>query len=163
MIALKPFGDRSLMSFVVAYWPIGLLSLRVTGLLTLIISTHCSSVADSFSLEVQESEENFDLPLIAALEIDIIPQLGDSRIPDSLVTQLAKVLRQGSRLHDSDVNHDGLDDFETVDMSEYSVGSTASGAPLPRERFSYWCFDLLFLMCSDTAKGNSESACHQFN
>jgi len=83
--------------------------------------------------------------------------LGDLRIPDSLVTQLAKVLRQGSRLHDSDVAHDELYDFETVDMSEYSIGSTASGAPLPRERFSYWCFDLLFLICSDTSK-NQESA-----
>jgi hypothetical protein len=33
-----------------------------------------SSAADSFSLEVQESEENFDLALIASLEIDVIPQ-----------------------------------------------------------------------------------------
>lgn len=114
---------------------------------------HYSSVVDSFSLEIQEAEENFDLALIGALEIDIIPQLGDLRIPDPLVAQLAKVLRQGSRLHDSDVACDELHDFETVDMSEYSIGSTASGVTLPRERFSYWCFDLLFLICSDTAKG----------
>jgi hypothetical protein len=113
-------------------------------------------VTDSFPLEVQEAEENFDLALIGALEIDIIPQLGDLRIPDSLVTQLAKVLRQGSRLHDSDMACDELHDFETVDMNEYSIGSTASGAPLPRERFSYWCFDLLFLICSNTARGKLE-------
>jgi hypothetical protein len=120
-------------------------------------------------LEVQESEENFDLALIAALEIDVIPQLGDLRIPDTLVIQLAKVLRHGSRLHefdtasDADVSLNGngpshhrsqkSHDFETVDVREYDIGSTVSGSTLPRERFSYWCFDLLFLICSNTAKG----------
>jgi hypothetical protein len=125
----------------------------------------CSSVADSFSLEVQESEENFDLALIGALEIDVIPQLGDLRIPDSLVIQLAKVLRYGSRLHDSEEDHSinsnapshhrsqESHDFETVDLHEYGIGSTVSSSSLPRERFSYWCFDLLFLVCSNTAKG----------
>jgi hypothetical protein len=128
-------------------------------------------VAESFSLEVQEAEENFDLALIAALEIDVIPQLGDLRIPDSLVIQLAKVLRHGSRLHDSyitstsrgnvsinsnEATHEKpkeSHDFETVDMQEYAIGSTVFGSSLPRERFSYWCFDLLFLICSNTAKG----------
>lgn len=127
-----------------------------------------SSAVEAFSLEVQEAEENFDLSLIAALEIDVIPQLGDRRISDSLVIQLAKVLSHGSRLHDlhntrsensspptkTNANRKSNDhDFETVDMSEYEIGSTVSGAPLPRERFSYWCFDLLCLVCSDTAKG----------
>ena len=122
-------------------------------------SMMCSSSAEAFSLEVQEAEENFDLSLIAALEIDVIPQLGDRRIPDSLVIQLAKVLSHGSRLHDLRSENSSLPkaneshDFETVDMSEYEIGSTVSGAPLPRERFSYWCCDLLCLVCSDTAKG----------
>jgi len=136
-----------------------------------------SSVADSFSLEVQEWEENFDLALIASLEIDVIPQLGDIRIPDSLVTQLAKVLRHGSRLHDSvapparDQSVDSSKhsrnksqeshDFETIDMLHYGIGSTVSGPSLPRERFSYWCFDLLFLVCSNTAKGISTNYNHR--
>lgn len=133
-----------------------------------LFDTALSSAADGFSLEVQESEENFDLALIAALEIDVIPQLGDMRIPDALVTELAKVLRQGSCLHDADMppvtptagesppSHKSTPshDFETVSIHEY--GSTFSGTPLPRERFSYWCFDLLFLICSDTAKGMVE-------
>ncbi|KZP24026.1 hypothetical protein FIBSPDRAFT_785328 [Athelia psychrophila] len=123
------------------------------------------SVADSFSLEMQEAEENFDLALIASLEIDVIPQLGDMRIPDALVAELAKVLRQGSCLHEVDLprspppvaasktpSHKSSPshDFETVNMHEF--GNTFSGESLPRERFSYWCFDLLFLICSDTAK-----------
>lgn len=137
----------------------------------------CSSAAEGFSLEVQEAEENFDLSLIAALEIDVIPQLGDRRISDALVTQLAKVLSHGSRLHDlhnirshdssppptkANANHHKANDshdFETVDMSEYGIGSTVSGTPLPRERFSYWCFDLLCLVCSDTAKGTISIRC----
>ncbi|KAF7985483.1 hypothetical protein HWV62_5261 [Athelia sp. TMB] len=126
------------------------------------------SVAESFSLEVQEAEENFDLALIGSLEIDVIPQLGDMRIPDTLVAELAKVLRHGSCLHEADVPNSppvattppshkssSSHDFETVNMPEY--GSTFSGVSLPRERFSYWCFDLLFLICSDTAKDQEAS------
>jgi hypothetical protein len=33
------------------------------------------------------------------------------------------------------------------------IGSTAPARGVSRERFSYWCLDLLFLICSDTSKG----------
>ena len=33
------------------------------------------------------------------------------------------------------------------------LGSTDFGNMVPRERFSFWCFDLLFLICSDVTKG----------
>jgi len=36
---------------------------------------------------------------------------------------------------------------------EVEIGTTRSGKLVPRERFSYWCFDLLVLICSDVAKG----------
>ena len=36
---------------------------------------------------------------------------------------------------------------------KYDLGSTDFGSLVPRERFSYWCFDLLFLICSETTKG----------
>jgi hypothetical protein len=36
---------------------------------------------------------------------------------------------------------------------EMVVGSTAPIREVSRERFSYWCLDLLFLVCSDTSKG----------
>jgi hypothetical protein len=45
-----------------------------------------------------EDEENFDLSLISSLETDVIPCLGGDRVPDYLITQLAKVLQQGSQL-----------------------------------------------------------------
>ena len=125
-----------------------------------------SSATEAFPLETQEAEENFDLALIAALEIDVVPHLGATRVPDSLVGQLAKVLHQGSRLYESEeasnphspVSSSGSREFEKIDMDgQYDNGSTQSGALLPRERFSYWCFDLLFLICSNTTKGKRVS------
>ena len=49
----------------------------------------------------------------------------------------------------------GSEDYEKVKFgdAEFAAGTTEGGRFLPRERFSYWCFDLLFLICSDTAKG----------
>ncbi|KAJ6632164.1 hypothetical protein B0H10DRAFT_1976381 [Mycena sp. CBHHK59/15] len=124
------------------------------------------STAEAFSLDVQEAEENFDLALIAALEIDVVPHLGDKRVPDSLVGQLAKVLHHGSRLYEaglasgphSPVSSSGSREFEKIEMDGlYEHGTTQSGALVPRERFSYWCFDLLFLICSDTTKDQESS------
>ncbi|KAF7329520.1 Protein MON2 [Mycena kentingensis (nom. inval.)] len=112
------------------------------------ILADCSAV-ESFPLEKQEEEENFDLALIGALEIDVVPYLGNPRVPDQLAAQLAKILQQGSRVYARELGSPSSADFEKVDC-EY--GSSESGSLVPRERFSYWCFDLLFLVCSDTTK-----------
>lgn len=138
-----------------------------------------SSAVLNFPLETQKSEENFDLALIASLEIDVIPYLGDSRVPDYLILQLGKMLHSGSQLQQPE---DGRD--PEVEMShstgpgvaksklhngkklsnkgsgivEVEIGTTRSGKVVPRERFSYWCFDLLFLICSGVAKGTITSA-----
>jgi hypothetical protein len=138
-----------------------------------------SSAADAFTLDVQESEENFDLALIASLEIDVVPYIGDRRIPDILVSQLGKILHRGSQvcgvegeslsipLSGSSSSALSISSNSTsgplspavqiipVDIDErYSnLGTTEIGKLAPRERFSYWCFDLLFLICSDTTKG----------
>ena len=104
--------------------------------------------------------------MIRSLEIDVIPCLGDDRVPDYLITQLAKVLQQGSHL----LQHEQDDDPPPTPSnppqpktksaarsskaeSEMIVGSTAPIGEISRERFSYWCLDLLFLICSDTSKG----------
>ncbi|KAI8977746.1 hypothetical protein BD414DRAFT_154340 [Trametes punicea] len=131
------------------------------------------SAAEHFPLDVQEAEENFDLSLVASLEIDVVPYLGDSSVPDYIVSQLARVLQKGSRLRivDDDLppSPSSLPDISknnvTLDQSSRDVekierfgdgyigmGTTAPGRFLPRERFSYWCFDLLFLICSDTSQ-----------
>ncbi|KAJ7123851.1 hypothetical protein C8R43DRAFT_1098976 [Mycena crocata] len=124
------------------------------------------SATEAFPLQMQEAEENFDLALIGALEIDVVPHLGDKRVPDALVGQLAKVLQQGSRLYEAElgsnphspVSSSGSREFEKIEMDgRYENGSTQSGALVPRERFSYWCFDLLFLICSNTTKDQEPS------
>jgi len=113
-------------------------------------------------------EESFDLSLISSLEIDLVPHLGDTRVPDHLITQLAKILHKGSQLYKSsmgpsrpdspstdtaNVSDDPRDshDFEKVDLN---IGSTTPEVLVPRERFSFWCFDLLFLICSNVTSGN---------
>ena len=134
--------------------------------LTGILGDH-SSLAETFSLEEQEAEENFDLALISSLEIDLVPHLGGPRVPDYLVGQLAKILHKGSQLYRLDAFRSGSpsfgdwnkvgsspnsrEEFEKLDLE--SMGSTATGEVVPRERFSYWCFDLLFLICSDMTRG----------
>ncbi|CAK5277941.1 unnamed protein product [Mycena citricolor] len=117
------------------------------------------SIAESFSLEIQEAEENFDLALIGALEIDVVPHLGSSRVPDALVGQLAKVLQHGSRLYESDPQSPtSSSSFEKVEFdADEEEGTAQPGTLVPRERFSYWCFDLLFLICSDTTKDQEPS------
>ncbi|KAF9222197.1 hypothetical protein BS17DRAFT_195192 [Gyrodon lividus] len=135
------------------------------------------SAAENLDLEEQEAEENFDLALISSLEIDLVPHLGNSRIPDYLVAQLAKILYQGSQLYKSPLDisrstspglgdrmgtrnnagssRNSYEDLEKLDLE--SLGSTATGDLVSRERFSFWCFDLLFLICSNVTSDQETS------
>ncbi|PPQ71802.1 hypothetical protein CVT26_007726 [Gymnopilus dilepis] len=141
------------------------------------------STAETFSLEVQEAEENFDLALVASLEIDVVPHLGGPRVPDSLVSQLGRILQSGSKIYDAEdaimfpppkpsslsnsppksAPHSPTGTASTsstltkVDLDLDYQGSTDFGHLVPRERFSYWCFDLLFLICSDVTRDQEES------
>ncbi|KAI1793675.1 hypothetical protein LXA43DRAFT_971708 [Ganoderma leucocontextum] len=140
------------------------------------ILADCSAV-EHLPLDLQEAEENFDLSLVASLEIDVVPYVGESSVPDYIISQLARVLHQGSRLRSTDddfppspsslpevslpqaakrLSSDQLseapDKLEKFGHGSISAGTTSPGRFLPRERFSYWCFDLLFLICSDTSQ-----------
>ncbi|KAF8260132.1 hypothetical protein EI94DRAFT_1749458 [Lactarius quietus] len=123
------------------------------------ILSDCSA-ADAFSLVEQEEEENFDHHLIVSLETDVVPCLGDDRVPDYLITQLAKILQQGSQLlqdgsseeYPPTPTHTEIRSAPLLSGEE--VGSTVPLLAVSRERFSYWCLDLLFFICSDTAKDN---------
>ncbi|KAF9010067.1 hypothetical protein BDQ17DRAFT_1273776 [Cyathus striatus] len=134
------------------------------------------SAAESFSLEVQEIEENFDLALIASLEADVVPCLGDARVPDDLVSLLARILHQGSRIYEQEENErlevevninpsgggrraSSFGNGKKVQNVEHmpDFGSTNFGLLVPRERFSYWCFDLLFLICADNGGNGDDS------
>jgi len=156
-----------------------------------------SSIAETFPLDVQEAEENFDLALIASLEIDVLPHLGGPRIPDDLVSQLGKILERGSTVYEleeenssrsfgrphppssispssssssmpTSVSSRAKASLPSLSQSPPSsairmdaglsyvdLGSTDFGNMAPRERFSFWCFDLLFLICSDVTRGSN--------
>ncbi|KAI0086033.1 guanine nucleotide exchange factor in Golgi transport N-terminal-domain-containing protein [Irpex rosettiformis] len=122
------------------------------------------SAAENLPLETQHQEESFDLSLIASLEIDVVPHLGDSRVPDHIIAQLANVLQQGSQIREDPeyrplspasfetTSQRGSTDLDTFGKHSQVEGTTEPGRFLPRERFSYWCFDLLFLICSSVAQ-----------
>ncbi|KAI5999270.1 hypothetical protein EDD15DRAFT_2508632 [Pisolithus albus] len=129
------------------------------------------SAAEALSLEEQEAEQNFDLALISSLEVDL-PHLGNPRVPDYLIVQLAKVLHKGSQLLQvssaassgledddriTDSAHTSLDSYEHQISNIQSLGSTAMGSVVLRERFSFWCLDLLFLICSNVTSDHAES------
>lgn len=97
-----------------------------------------------------------------------MPHIGDSRVPDALVSRLSKILQQGSRLYEFENDRiprpsssgaaklrsrSRSSDLTKVDHEEFGVGKTDIGTLVPRERFSYWCFDLLFLICSNVTSG----------
>lgn len=108
-----------------------------------------------FSLAEQEAEENFDLALLATLEIDIIPHLGaDKRVPDRLIYGFGKCLERASTITiDERLTAEDVDPGSSEGHlhNGYANGTAHQPPLVPRERFSYWCFDLLCLICSDLA------------
>lgn len=111
------------------------------------------------TLEEQEAEELPDLSLIAALEIDVVRYLADGRVPGYVMVQSAKTLYRDGQLY---MAEDGGKDASSTSLhsSADSKSSTSTkvdetmdsplySRALPRERFSYWCCDLLSLICPD--------------
>lgn len=96
----------------------------------------------------------------ASLEHDVLPHLGSPRVPDHLVRRLAKALQLASRLYrldlpdpfpESHVEPRFSLDFDEQVKGEMS-GTTVEIVENRKERFAYWCLDMLFLIC-DGDKG----------
>ncbi|CUA76100.1 Protein MON2 homolog [Rhizoctonia solani] len=103
------------------------------------------SAAESLPLDVQDAEENFDLALLSSLEVDVVPHLGGIRVPDHVITQFARILHAASALHaggSGPRSNAGSESWEEEDATTESMRS------VPRERFAYWAFDLLTLVCA---------------
>lgn len=129
-----------------------------------------SSLALDLDLEQQERDEVFDLTLLSVLERDILPHLGGARVPSELIVQLGGTLARATRLYEFDYGGDIAASMAQHELGESGKGkgntserddlnggaqhgTTAPITELPRERFSYWVFDLLFLVCSDRLQG----------
>lgn len=117
-------------------------------------------------------------PLVS-IETDILSQIGNPLVPDELIQRLAKCIQVASKLYELDlppsiISTSDSDDQETAFTPEDTLiiearfdpdfdrqakgkiihGTTAQIIEIGRERFGYWCLDLLFLMCSAEEKGN---------
>lgn len=110
----------------------------------------------SMTLKQQRAEEDFEYAVLSSLESDIVPRLGNSAIPDDAIIALARSLSAASNLHEP--KHEEAPKAAKSPRPDGSVrspllpaGSTEDELDLPRERFSYWCLDLLFSMCTGRA------------
>ncbi|CEL55426.1 Protein MON2 homolog OS=Xenopus laevis GN=mon2 PE=2 SV=1 [Rhizoctonia solani AG-1 IB] len=109
------------------------------------------SAAEALPLDVQDAEENFDLTLLSSLEVDIIPHLGGARVPDYVITQFARILHAASTLHT--IGGSGTKSNVGGESWEDEDPTTESMRSVPRERFAYWAFDLLALVCAAVETG----------
>jgi hypothetical protein len=116
-------------------------------------------------LKQQRAAEDFDLSLLASIEVDLLPRLASKSVPDFIATDLAQILQQGSRLYNLDIPAVKKGWFKKADASALGAddrrfthsfdimastplnGTTANITETHTERFAYWCFDLLFLVC----------------
>jgi hypothetical protein len=134
-----------------------------------------SSVTTTLQLDEQEADENFDFSVIASLENEVVPHLGDPRLSDEVVMKLGQILQRGSMIYEleemvistsgssmstlpaSDSRELGsvssLVESVNIDTQYPELGSTQPGKTVPRERYSYWCLNLLFSVCSEEHKG----------
>ena len=64
-----------------------------------------SSATDSLPFTEQDDKDDFDLSFITPLEADVIPCLSGNRVHEYLITQLAKVLEQGSQVLQYEQDH----------------------------------------------------------
>ncbi|KAI9620594.1 hypothetical protein KEM48_008131 [Puccinia striiformis f. sp. tritici PST-130] len=136
-------------------------------------------------LDQQQAEENFDLAFVASLELDVLPCLGQSRIPDETLRSLGMAVQAASRLYTFDLELENsaqsdmtsaqgaaglgqispencrfIEDF--AEQAKDSIcGTTADVLRRPRERFIYWCFDLLFLFCTTSTSQIALEAEHK--
>ncbi|PVG01204.1 hypothetical protein CPB86DRAFT_805390 [Serendipita vermifera] len=129
----------------------------------------CSVAADD------PIDEAFDYAFISAIEEQISPHLGNSRIPNDTIKEFGKILQHASKLYEvgtdgsptltrsssqtpveESIEQPGIKTLKQFSSSELHgiVGKTIPTNSLPRERFSYWCFDLLFLLCSSGIADN---------
>ncbi|CEH17922.1 Uncharacterized conserved protein [Ceraceosorus bombacis] len=122
------------------------------------------SAARLLSMTEAAEHESIDLVLLSTLEVDVLPFLGDARVPAYLIASLAFGLARASSLYQLDrdlaapysartdsallsASHLHAENGEWADVPP--EGTVAPIIGTPREHFAYWAFDLLFLMCSN--------------
>jgi hypothetical protein len=72
-------------------------------------------------------------------------------VPDYVITQFARILHAASTLHT--IGGSGTKSNVGGESWEDEDPTTESMRSVPRERFAYWAFDLLALVCAAVETG----------
>ncbi|KZT52790.1 hypothetical protein CALCODRAFT_475492 [Calocera cornea HHB12733] len=124
--------------------------------------------ATTMPLPEQDAEEIFDRSLLTAIEQHVVPYIGDPNLPVELVQRLPLLLESSGVLHRPEADPDFVPAPEVHSSplpkdkqpntpqstlrssSEHAIyGDPVSVTALYRERYRYWCFDLLFALCGN--------------
>lgn len=98
-----------------------------------------SSIDRSISSDsASPDDESFVIGHLTRLRTVVIPRLGDTRVPNRVISQLSEVLSKSSKLYHYDVKSNG--------------GTTAPGIATTQETLRYWAFDLLVLLATNRDK-----------
>ncbi|KAK9458978.1 uncharacterized protein V1516DRAFT_629707 [Lipomyces oligophaga] len=100
------------------------------------------------SSRIGDEGEKFDMVAFAKIEGLLIPSLGDSRLPDSLIEGFIRTMFNYSFVYKVDGLYEDREKSIDVRLSnifdEPLLGSTETLDVLPRQNMSYACFECLF-------------------
>ncbi|CAG8495454.1 3413_t:CDS:10, partial [Scutellospora calospora] len=122
------------------------------------------SKPSSIHIEQLNIDESFDIKFFSDLQTQVLIHLGHSRVPQSLIFDVVKIIYEGSKLYYPKVDKqtmcsENIDEyFQPFDDLEMpccrqilkNVESVPiSITPVEREKFAYVCLECLFELCSD--------------
>lgn len=121
------------------------------------LTADCTPMLE-MSPDAREDEEMFDLVALATIENHVWPLLGRVDVPQVCTTRLSQALAKASHLSSAEtrdkISTKGPFTPPDSDVEDESGKRIKRSLPsvdnddVPRERFSYWCFDLMILLCS---------------
>ncbi|KAF7724885.1 hypothetical protein EC973_000598 [Apophysomyces ossiformis] len=123
-----------------------------------------STPPSSMTIEELDVDEHFDISVLSVIQADIVPYLGQPRVPNEVIQKLVHVIRESSQLYyvdQSDGHRKGESEEEkatkelaieeettAIDRSSDIVGTTGTIVPVMKESFAYASFKTLFSLCS---------------
>lgn len=123
-----------------------------------------SSPPESMKIEELDVDEHFDISVLNAIQNDIVPHLGQPRVPIEVIEKLVNVIRESSRLYyvedvmtEKSHEENGRSNKSTIlanDRSSDIVGTTGTIVPVMKESFAYASLMTLFTLCSAEKQGN---------
>lgn len=101
--------------------------------------------ADKCSTTQTPEDEQFVLSILDMWSTTFVPQMMASKLPQSVVEQVAEILSKGSTVYHYDVPN-----------TSEGGGTTATAVAEPSEELAYWAFDLLVSTSSSSTTTSQE-------